>query len=345
MKHSIAILGASGYTGAETIRLALTHPQMHIAALTGESQAGKSIGEVYPHLAHHGLPSLTTINTVDFSAIDTVFCCLPHATTQTVVASLPQHLKIIDLSADFRLHDTEAYAQWYGQPHAAPDLQPHAVYGLSEHARAAIATARLVANPGCYPTAAQLPLIPLLKHQNIIPETIIIDAKSGITGAGRAAKQGMLYSETAGGLSAYGIGNHRHTPEIEQGLSAAAGKPVPIRFTPHLVPMKRGILATIYVDLAPNTTLDDLRATLSQAYNAEPFVHLATPGIYPATQHVAGSNHCIINVFADRIPGKAVVVSVIDNLVKGAAGQAVQNFNIMHGLAETTGLEAGAIFP
>lgn len=344
-KQRIAIIGASGYTGVELIRFLLNHPQVEIKALTGESQAGKAMAEVYPHLAFAGLPNLVTIAEVDYANIDVVFCCLPHATTQKVIAELPQHLKIIDLSADFRLHDIETYAKWYGHTHLAPELQKQAVYGLSEINRAAIKNARLVANPGCYPTSAQLPLIPLLQNKLIEAENIIIDAKSGISGAGRAAKQAMLFAEADGGINAYGIASHRHAPEIEQGLSIAAGQEVIVNFTPHLMPMNRGILSTIYVKLAPQTKVDDLRACLKNTYADEYFVKVGDKGFLPSTHAVRATNFSHIGVFEDRLPGRAIIVSVIDNLVKGASGQAIQNMNIMCGFAENSGLTQTAVFP
>jgi N-acetyl-gamma-glutamyl-phosphate reductase len=343
---SIAILGASGYTGAELIRLLVNHPHASITALTGESQAGKPLGAVYPHLAFAGLPDLVTVEQVDFSAVDAVFCCLPHGTTQGVIAALPERVKVVDLSADFRLHDVEQYARWYGHAHQAPELQKTAVYGLCEQAREEIRSARLVANPGCYPTSAQLPLIPLLKERRIEAEGIIIDAKSGISGAGRSAKQNLLYGETAENFSAYGIGNHRHLPEIEQGLSAAAGHSVTVTFTPHLVPMSRGILSTLYVKLAAGQTVESLRQCLLQAYAGEPFVQvLASAGEFPATAQVRGTNLCRIGVYADHAPGRAIIVSVIDNLGKGAAGQALQNLNLMFGWEETLALPRISVYP
>ncbi len=239
---NIAIIGASGYTGAELIRILLGHPQANISLLTGDSSAGKSIGEVYPHLAQTSLPALVSIDKADFKNTDVAFCCLPHGTTQTVIAGFPKHLKVVDLSADFRLADVNEYAKWYGHAHQAADLQKEAVYGITELARGKIKSARLIANPGCYPTSAILPLAPLLKAGSIEKTGIIIDAKSGVTGAGRSAKQANLFSEIDGGVSAYGIAGHRHTPEIEQGLGG-----ITLTFTPHLMPMNRGILSTIYV--------------------------------------------------------------------------------------------------
>lgn len=343
---SIAILGASGYTGAELIRLLRGHPHARLSALSADSQAGKPMAAIYPHLAGLGLPDAVPQEAIDFSGVEVVFCCLPHGTTQDVIAALPKHLKIIDLSADFRLADTEEYATWYGHAHRAPALQREAVYGLSEIHRERIRQARLVANPGCYPTGAQLPLIPLLKARLIAAEGMVIDSKSGVTGAGRAAKQAALYTEVSGGISAYGIGAHRHTPEIEQGLSEAAGAGVQVRFTPHLAPMNRGILSTIYVKLAPGKSVADLRAALQAAYANEPFVRVGEEGEPPPSTHaVRGTNACVIGVFADRVAGHAVLVSAIDNLVKGASGQAVQNFNLMMGFPETLALESLALFP
>jgi N-acetyl-gamma-glutamyl-phosphate reductase len=341
----VGILGASGYTGAELVRILAHHPNVEIRAITADRKAGRPMAEVFPHLGGVGLPALSSIEDTDFAALDTVFLGLPHGTTQEVVAGLPAHLKVVDLSADFRLRDPALYKQWYGHDHRAPEQQKHAVYGLTEHAREAIRVARLIACPGCYPTASMMPLIPLLKAKLVAGEDIIIDAKSGVSGAGRAEKEANLFAEVSEGIHAYGIANHRHAPEIEQELAVAAGTPITVSFTPHLVPMNRGILATIYVRLAPGAEVGDLHETLSAAYAGEPFVRVLPQGIAPATRHVRGSNHCLIGVFPDRQPGRAILVSVLDNLVKGAAGQAVQNFNLVAGLAETTALEQEALFP
>ncbi|MDG5493360.1 MULTISPECIES: N-acetyl-gamma-glutamyl-phosphate reductase [Azospirillaceae] len=341
----VAILGASGYTGAELIRFLLRHPRARIVALTGERAAGKPVAEVFPHLAPYDLPALTKIADVDWSGVDFVFCGLPHGTTQEVIAGLPEHVRICDLSADFRLFDVETYAQWYGHAHKAPALQENAVYGLSEITREAVAKARLVANPGCYPTASQLPLIPLLQAGLIEIDDIIIDAKSGVSGAGRDAKQGSLFTEVTEGIHPYGIASHRHAPEIEQGLTQAAGKDIVVAFTPHLMPMARGILATTYVKLKGSATADDLRDMLRNTYKDEPFVKVLADGVAPQTRHVRASNLCLINVFADRLPGRAIIISAIDNLVKGASGQAIQNFNIMYGFEETLGLDLVPVFP
>jgi N-acetyl-gamma-glutamyl-phosphate reductase len=341
----IVILGASGYTGAELVRLLLGHPQARIVALTGDRAAGKTMEETFPHLGGYNLPRLVRLEDVNWDEADFVFCCLPHARTQETAAALPQRLRLCDLSADFRLRNPETYATWYGTPHKALALQAEAVYGLSEISRAAIAPARLVANPGCYPTAAQLPLRPLLQAGLIGAEDIIIDAKSGISGAGRDAKQANLFTEAADGIHPYGIAGHRHAPEIEQGLSDAAGHAVMVAFTPHLTPMSRGILATMYVRLAPGVKAADLRAAWQDFYQDAAFVRLLADGIAPQTRHVRGSNVCLMNAFDDRLPGRAIIVSAIDNLVKGASGQAVQNYNIMHGWDETTGLGIVPLFP
>jgi len=341
----IAILGASGYTGAELMRLLLRHPAARIQALTGERMAGKPVADVFPHLARYGLPDLVKIADVDWAGIDFVFCALPHGTTQEVIAGLPHTLKACDLSADFRLADLDTYAKWYGHAHRAPDLQKQAVYGLSEINRQGVRQARLVANPGCYPTASLLPLLPLLMRDLIEAEDIIIDAKSGVSGAGRDAKQASLYGEVAEGIHAYGVASHRHAPEIEQALSMVTGRDLPVAFTPHLMPMSRGMLATLYVRLKGEATVAHLRAALAEQYANDSFVALLPEGVVPQTRHVRGSNHCLMNVFADRLPGRAIILSAIDNLVKGASGQAVQNFNIMHGFNETTGLEVVPLFP
>jgi N-acetyl-gamma-glutamyl-phosphate reductase len=341
----IGILGASGYTGAELLRLLGDHPRAEIRALTAERQAGKAIGEVFPQLAIYDLPNLVRVEDVDVAGLDVVFCCLPHATTQAIVKALPRGPKIVDLSADFRLRDPELYAQHYGHAHQAVDLQADAVYGLTEHYRAAIRATWLVANPGCFTTTAELPLVPLLRGGLIQPEGIVIDAKSGVSGAGRDAKQGSLFTEVAEGVHAYGVATHRHTPEIEQCLADFAGRPMLVTFTPHLMPMSRGILATIYVRQAAGASAADLHGALGRAYAGEPFVHVLPFKAMPATRHVRGTNLCLIGVHPSRVPGEAILVAVLDNLVKGASGQAIQNMNAMLGLDERLGLGQRPLFP
>ncbi|CAG9463855.1 unnamed protein product [Pedinophyceae sp. YPF-701] len=342
----ICVLGASGYTGADVTRLLACHPQMKITAMTAESNAGKLLADIYPHLLNAtDVPRLIKNAEVDWSQIDGAFCCLPHATTQEIVKTIPKHVKIVDLSADFRLSDVETYATWYGGAHLAPELQKEAVYGLTELNREAVRGARLVANPGCYPTSVQLPLVPLLRKGMISTNNIFIDSKSGVTGAGRSAKVGILFCEVSEGMHGYGVGSHRHMPEIEQELSKASGKDVRISFTPHLIPMNRGMLSTIYVGLEQGQTVDGLRAELKDFYATERFVTVMDKGQVPHTRYVRGSNYNYIGVFEDRLPGRAIIMSVIDNVVKGASGQAVQNMNLVLGLDEGEGLMQQPMFP
>lgn len=349
MKHdhslNVAVIGASGYTGVELIRLLLHHEYVNIAQLIAQSSAGKTICELYPHLAPYDLPDVIPLEQADFSNVDIVFCCLPHATTQQVVKGLPEHVKIIDLSADFRLKNVETYATWYGHEHLAPELQQQAVYGLTEIYKDAIKQARLVACPGCYPTGASLALYPLLIEQLIDTQHIIIDAKSGVTGMGRSLKQAGLYCEANEGVKAYGICSHRHMPEIEQTLSEATGSDIQVHFTPQLVPMSRGILSTIYVTLQADQTTDSLRNHLQASYENEPFIHICPDGILPSTRDVHGTNQCFMAVTQGRHANTAVIVTAIDNLTKGSSGQALQNMNIMCDLPETTGLTQVSVYP
>jgi N-acetyl-gamma-glutamyl-phosphate reductase len=349
-KKKVGVLGASGYTGAELVRLLLRHPKMEIALLTADRRAGHAMGDVFPQFAPYDLPRLVSIEETDWanSGLDLVFCGLPHATTQRVlkdVMAKAPAIKVVDLSADFRLTDPAAYAKWYGHEHHALELQNEAVYGLVENYRREIKKARLVANPGCYTTCAQLPLIPLLKAKAIEPDEIVIDAKSGMTGAGRSAKEEMLFSEVSEGMHAYGIGHHRHMAELDQEFSKAAGKDVVVSFTPHLIPMNRGIFSTIYVRGRRGKTPEELHAILAEQYAKEPFVYVLPFGKAPQSRHVRGSNMTFIGVVPDRIPGRAIILSTLDNLTKGASGQAVQNANLMLGLAETTGIDQPAMFP
>src|SRR5271170_4160905 len=348
-KTKIGVLGASGYTGAELVRILLRHPRAEVVLLTADRRAGKAMSDVFAQFSPYALPRLSSVEDADWKALalDLVFCALPHGTTQKVIKDLMARApktKVVDLSADFRLSDPAAYARWYGHAHAAPELQKSAVYGLTEIYRSKIKTARLVANPGCYTTCAELALIPLLKAKAIDPDEIVIDAKSGVTGAGRAAKEEMLFSEVSEGFHAYGVGHHRHMAELDQEFSLAAGREVTVTFTPHLVPMNRGILSTIYVRGA-KASPQDLHALLLKSYASEPFVHVLPFGTLPQTRHVRGSNMTFIGVAADRIPGRAIIGTALDNLTKGASGQAVQNMNLMLGFPETTGLEQVALFP
>jgi N-acetyl-gamma-glutamyl-phosphate reductase len=349
-KAKVGVLGASGYTGSECVRLLLRHPLVEIALLTADRRAGQEMREVFPQFSPFELPKLVSLDSLDWATadLDLVFCALPHATTQKVIKDLvgkaPQ-IKVVDLSADFRLHDTAVYARWYGGEHHAPELQREAVYGLVEVYRERIKASRLVANPGCFTSCAQLPLLPLIRARAIDLGEIVIDAKSGMTGAGRSARENMLFSEVSEGFHAYGVGHHRHMAELDQEFSIAAGRDVVVTFTPHLVPMNRGILSTIYVRGEGGRSPQDLHGILARTYVAEPFVHVLPFGETPQTRHVRGSNMTFIGVAADRIKGRAIIVSALDNLVKGASGQAVQNMNLMLGFPETAGLEQIALFP
>lgn len=344
-KVRVAVVGASGYTGADLVRLALRHPNIELVALTANSHAGKNIAQVFPHLSHHGLPDLVNNHEVDWSDIDVAFCGLPHATSQQVIKALPGHVRVIDISADFRLRDPDLYEKTYGSEHAALELQKTAVYGLSEHYRSDIAEANLVACPGCYPTAALTALLPLVRNRLIDPTDLIIDAKSGLTGAGRGLKQNTLFAEAGEGMCAYAVGVHRHAPEIEQELGVAAGRSLTVNFTPHLIPMSRGELVTCYARLSDGVSAQDCCQALKKSYETEPFVDLSPDGVVPHTQFVRGSNKVMLNAYEDRVPGRVIIIAALDNLVKGSSGQALQNFNIMHRIAETTALEQVALFP
>jgi len=342
MTRSVAILGASGYTGAELVRLIATHPGLRVKGLSGDRKAGMQMAEVFPHLAHLDLPRLEKIEDMDFAAFDLVFCALPHATSQAVIAALPRDLKIVDLSADFRLRDPAEYEKWYGKPHAAPDLQREAVYGLTEFYRDAIRPARLVAGTGCNAATGQYAIRPLIEAGVIDLDEIILDLKAGVSGAGRSLKENLLHAELSGGTHPYAAGGtHRHLGEFDQEFSAVAGRPVRVQFTPHLMPFNRGILATVYVR-------GDARAihkVLADRYAPEPFLHVLPFGQLPSTRSIAGSNFAHVGVSGDRLPGRALVVVALDNLAKGSSGQAIQNANLMLGLDEVAGLMLAPVFP
>ncbi len=335
-KISTIIIGASGYTGVELLRLLLTHPNVEIKALVADSNAGKTVAEIYPHLYGAKLPVLQKLSEVDFKNADVVFCCLPHATSQKIIKDLPKTVKIIDLSADFRITDTALYEKWYGE-HFAHALQKEAVYGLTEIHRDKIKAARIIANPGCYPTSVLLPLLPLIEKGAVSTDNIIVDSKSGATGAGRSLKQNLLFTEVQDGISAYGVTGHRHSAEISEQLGA------PLTFVAHLLPINRGISSSIYVDL--KVSVAEAKKILQDKYKNEPFVKVMDNETVPSTHMVRGTNYAFINIFEGQQKGRATIISVLDNLCKGASGQAVQNMNLLFGLAETTGLEATAVFP
>lgn len=342
MTHNIAIIGASGYTGAELVRLIALHPNMTLKALAAERKAGLHMAEVFPHLRHLELPKLCKISEIDFDQIDLCFCALPHKTSQEVISSLPKTLKIVDLSADFRLRDPEAYAQWYGNAHSAPEMQPEAVYGLTEFYRDEIAKARLVAGTGCNAATGQYALRPLIVDGVIDLDEIILDLKCAVSGAGRALKENLLHAELSEGYNAYALGStHRHLGEFDQEFSKLAGRPVRVQFTPHLVPANRGILATVYVKGDAQAIYD----SLSRAYADETFVQMLPFGSAPSTHDVRGSNFCHIGVVGDRQPGRAIVIAALDNLTKGSSGQALQNANLMLGEEESAGLMMPPLFP
>jgi N-acetyl-gamma-glutamyl-phosphate reductase len=342
MTHSIAIIGASGYTGAELIRLLATHPSFEIKALAANSKAGQSLSQVFPHLRHLDLPDLVTWEQIDFAGIDLCFCALPHKTSQEVISQLPKSAKIVDLSADFRLRDPADYEKWYGNAHVAVETQAEAVYGLTEFYRDQIKGARLVAGTGCNAATGQYILRPLISGGLIDLDEIILDLQCGVSGAGRSLKENLLHAELSEGTNAYAVGGtHRHLGEFDQEFSALAGRPVEIQFTPHLGPFNRGILATAYLKGGPQA----IHAALATAYADEPFVEVLPFGETPSTHHVRGSNFCHVGVSGDRRPGRAIVVAALDNLCKGSSGQALQNANLMLGEAETAGLMLAPCFP
>ena len=342
MTHSIAIIGASGYTGAELVRLIATHPSFEIKALAANSKAGMSMAKVFPHLRHLDLPDLVTWEQINFDQIDLCFCALPHKTSQEVISKLPKSVKIVDLSADFRLRDPAEYEKWYGNPHSAVEMQGEAVYGLTEFYREEIAQARLVAGTGCNAATGQFILRPLIAAKVIDLDEIILDLQCGVSGAGRSLKENLLHAELSEGTNAYAVGGtHRHLGEFDQEFSAIAGREVKIQFTPHLGPFNRGILATCYVKGAA----DEVLATLNAAYADEPFVEVLPMGETPSTHHVRRSNFCHIGVASDRISGRTIVVAALDNLTKGSSGQALQNANLMLGEEETAGLMLAPCFP
>ena len=342
----VAVVGASGYTGVELTRILSRHPEVELVCVTSRQHAGKELAAVFPSL--RGVTGLKCedVSPEDLARrADCIFTAVPHQTAMNLVPLfLEAGCKVVDLSADFRIHDAAVYEQWY-QPHTAADLLPQAAYGLPELHRAAIAGSRLVANPGCYPTSAILGLAPILREGLIDPSTLIIDSKSGTSGAGRGAQVGSLFCEVADGFRAYKVGEHRHTPEIEQELSLLCGGEVKISFTPHLVPMSRGILSTIYAKAVKAVDQHALHALYRSFYEKEYFVRVLPEGAVPATQFVRGSNFCDIGCKYDPRTGRIIILSAIDNLVKGAAGQAVQNMNLMYGLSERAGLQLVPLFP
>jgi len=342
----VGIFGASGYTGQELLRILLRHGKVRVEAVTSRRFAGRPVRDVYPSFTGLTELSFTDLKPQQLAEnVDIVFLAVPHGVAMDFAAAfLETGRRLIDLSADFRLRDSACYAQWYGK-HRAEDVLQKAVYGLPERYREKIREARLVANPGCYPTSVILGMAPLLKGNFVDTGSIIADSKSGVSGAGREPQIGSLFCEVDGGFKAYKIGSHRHTPEIEQELSALAGREIRITFTPHLLPVNRGILSTIYASLAKDAEAGEVLAAYQTFYRDEPFVRVFPAGSFPNVSSVRGSNYCDIGVAVDKRTRRVIVVAAIDNLIKGASGQAVQNMNLMCGFPETTGLDFCPLFP
>jgi N-acetyl-gamma-glutamyl-phosphate reductase len=340
----IGIIGGTGYTGVELLRLLAAHPQADLRVITSRGEAGKKVADLFSSLRGQVDLVFSEPDTKALAACDVVFSATPNGVAMTHARELlDAGVKLIDLAADFRLRDPAVWEKWYGMPHACPELLAEAVYGLPEVNRERIRKARLIANPGCYPTAVQLGFLPLLENDLVEAQHLIADAKSGVSGAGRKAEVHTLFAEAADSMKAYGVAGHRHWPEIRQGLDAVKGKPVGLTFVPHLTPMIRGIHATLYARLTK--TGADLQAIYAQRYAKEPFVDVMPSGSHPETRSVRASNFCRIAVHQPQGGDTVVVLSVIDNLVKGAAGQAIQNMNIMFGLEETMGIAQVAVLP
>lgn len=344
--HKVAVMGGSGYAGVELLRLLAGHPAMQLAAVSSRQYQGRAVAEVFGALEGWVDLEFCAPETRALTAgVELVFTAVPHqAAMATVPELLAAGVKVVDLSADFRLRDVATYEKWY-VAHSCPELLKRAVYGLCEFYRDQIAAAELVANPGCYVTSVLVPLVPLLKAGLIASQGIIADSASGVSGAGRSAKLNLLHAEVHEDFKAYAVAGHRHTPEMEQELSVAAGRPVRLTFTPHLLPMDRGILSTIYVQAAGNAGEEDLRACWQEAYGSEPFIRVLGPGGLPATKQVRGTNRVALGLATDPRSGLIKIFSALDNLTKGAGGQAVQNANLMLGLPETAGLDQPALTP
>lgn len=344
-KVRVAVLGATGYAGVELLRILIQHPRVELAVATSQQYVGRCVSDIYPALAGRCEMVLQEIQPDKIAGqAEIAFTALPHETSAEVVAELiGLGRRVIDLSADFRLHDAAAYGRWYSK-HPAPQLLTEAVYGLTELHRKEVASARLVANPGCYPTGAVLGLAPLFARK-MVEGTVVIDAKSGVTGAGRSAAVELSYCEVNENFKAYSVGVHRHTPEIEQELSEVAGAPITVLFAPHLLPLNRGILSTMFVSLKKAPSEDELTSLYRDFYRDEPFIRIRPYGRFPETKDVRGSNDCAIGFRYDARTKKLVVITAIDNLVKGAAGQAVQNMNLMYGWPEDEGVRGTALVP
>jgi len=341
---NVGVVGGTGYTGAELLRLLVTHPAVRLLMVTSRSEAGQKVADMFPNLRGYTELAFSEPDVAALAECDLVFFATPNGTAMKMVPDLLEKgCRVIDLAADFRLRDPALWEKWYGIPHACADVLAEAVYGMPEINRATIAKARVVANPGCYPTAVTLGFLPLLENALVEDQHLVADAKSGVSGAGRGASVAHLFAEAAENFKPYGVNGHRHLPEIRQTLSACAGHSVGLTFVPHLTPMIRGIEASLYAVLKQCDI--DLHALYTQRYANEIYVDVLPAGVMPETRSVKGSNMCRIAVFQPQQADTVVVSAVIDNLVKGAAGQAIHNMNIMFGLAETSGLEQPAMLP
>ncbi|GEB35132.1 N-acetyl-gamma-glutamyl-phosphate reductase [Brevibacillus sp. FSL K6-0770] len=343
----VGIVGATGYGGAELIRLLAGHPQVEIANVYSSSADGEGLEKTFPHVSGLGLPKLLPIDADSMSkANDLIFLATPAGVSAGLSPQLVESgVKVIDLSGDFRLEKGDVYKAWYKKEPAPASFVEQAAYGLTEWNQEQVAGASLIANPGCYPTAALLALIPLMKSGWVKPNSWIVDAKSGVSGAGRGVSLGVHYSEINESIHAYKVGSHQHTPEIEQELHKQSGVETIVQFTPHLVPMTRGILVTAYGQLSQEVSQAQIQELYEATYADKPFVRVRPAGSYPHTKEVYGSNYCDIAIHVDQRTGRVVLLSVIDNMMKGAAGQAVQNMNVMFGMPEKTGLPLVPVFP
>ena len=341
----IAVLGASGYTGGDLLRILLNHNNADIVALSANTKLGMNPADIHSALYNADLPDFKSVEEIDFNKIDLVISGLPHDNLHKLINDIPSECKVIDMSADFRFSDVDIFNKYYQTSHKSPEILEVSVYGLSEIFRNDIKNARVVACPGCYPTAALLSIIPLIEGGIISLEDIIIDAKSGVSGAGRSNKEDLMFSEVSESMKPYNIGKHRHTPEIEKVIESISGKEIKINFTPHLIPINRGELLTIYLKTLDGYSAEQAQTCLDSFYKNDKYVHVSKKGIPSETSNVRGSNNCLISVFDDRIEGRIIISTSIDNLLKGSAGQAIQNMNIMFGLDEGEGLANFGLYP
>jgi N-acetyl-gamma-glutamyl-phosphate reductase len=345
-KIKAGIVGGTGYTGVELLRILAKHPHVEVVAITSRSERGMAVADLFPNLRGHVDLCFSVPDAAALAACDVVFFATPHTVAMAMMPDIiARGARVVDLSADFRLRDAELWARWYGTPHTAPELLEQAVYGLPEVNRERIRTAQLVACAGCYPTSVQLGFLPLLERGWVDRNRLIANAASGVSGAGRQSKLDNLFSELNDSFKAYAVAGHRHLPEIEQGLGDIVGEPVQVTFTPHLLPIVRGIHATLYAELDPGIALEQVQEAFEQRYAGEPFVDVLPAGSHPQTRSVKGANVCRLAVHKPQGRDTVVVLSVLDNLVKGASGQAVQNMNIMFGFDETAGLDIVALLP